>query len=239
MPTYVRDTTRRFQQRPHYQPEELDHECETLITGFLKNLYGTVRYPIATEDLKKLIERDAEDLDVYADLSSYGFDVEGVTQFRTGHKPRVLISASLTESERRENRLRTTLTHEYGHLYFHNYLWQMESPHPDLLRRQPDPDKEICKQDTIVGAAQSDWMEWQAGYVCGAILMPKSAVVELVREYVEQQRLYGVISEQTPHGRNVIARVVSAFQVSEDAARLRLLKIKLLTTASPTHSLFN
>ena len=66
MVTYVRDQTGRFLQRPHYKPEELDRECESVITGFLKDLYGEVRYPVDTEDLKKLIERDAEDLDVYA-----------------------------------------------------------------------------------------------------------------------------------------------------------------------------
>ncbi len=79
MVTYVRDQTGRFQQRPHYKPEELDRECESVITGFLKGLYGEARYPVDTEDLKKLIERDAEDLDVYADLSIYGPDVEGKT----------------------------------------------------------------------------------------------------------------------------------------------------------------
>src|ERR1051325_3771817 len=126
MPTYVRDNTGRFQQRPYYKPEELDDECETLITGFLNDLYGNIRYPIATEDLKKLIERDADFLDVYADLSCYGSDVEGVTEFRPGQKPSVQISASLTASDRHENRLRTTLTHEYGHVHFHTYLWELE-----------------------------------------------------------------------------------------------------------------
>lgn len=58
MVTYVRDQTGRFQQRPHYKPEELDRECESVITGFLKGLYGEARYPVDTEDLKKLIERD-------------------------------------------------------------------------------------------------------------------------------------------------------------------------------------
>lgn len=237
MATYVRDKTGRFPQRPHYKPEELDHDCEAIITGFLKALHGEVRYPIDTEDLKKLIERDAEYLDVYADLSAYGADVEGVTLFRQGHKPRVLICTSLTDSERRENRLRTTLTHEYGHVHFHNYLWQVDAP-SDLLRKQPNSDKGICKRDTILDAKQNDWMEWQAGYACGAILMPKSAVVRLVHDYAEQNGLYGSISLQTPHARNLIHSVETAFQVSEDAARVRLLKIGLLTAEAPNQSLF-
>jgi hypothetical protein len=114
MVQYVRDQTGRFQQRPHYKPEELDRECESIITGFIKGLHGEVRYPIETEDLKTLLERDTEDLDVYADLSTYGAEVEGVTEFKPGRKPSVKISSHLTENNRRENRLRTTLTMSTG-----------------------------------------------------------------------------------------------------------------------------
>jgi hypothetical protein len=154
MVTYVRDLTGRFQQRPHYKPEELDRECESVITGFLKGLYGVARYPVDTEDLKTLIERDAEDLDVYADLSIYGPDVEGVTEFKPGRKPAVKIASVLTEDERRENRLRTTLTHEWGHVHFHAYLWEVEPPPPDLLRQQPNRDKIICRPGTPPGCTR-------------------------------------------------------------------------------------
>lgn len=241
MVTYVRDTTGRFQQRPHYKPEELDRECETIISGYLKDLYGEIQYPAKTEDLKKLIERDAEYLDVYANLAEYGSDVEGVTEFRPRRKPRVLISAPLTENEHRENRLRTTLTHEYGHVRFHSYLWEVEPLPSNLLHQQPNRDKIICKRGTIINAVQTDWMEWQAGYICGAILMPKSVVVKLCREYAEKQGLYGMVSQQTVHGQSLVACIVTAFQVSEDAARVRLFKLGLLTDAAPpsTESLFN
>ncbi|MCA9232576.1 MAG: ImmA/IrrE family metallo-endopeptidase [Planctomycetales bacterium] len=239
MVTYVRDQTGRFQQRPHYKPEELDRECENVITGFLKRLYGEVRYPIDTEDLKKLIERDAEDLDVYADLSIYGAEVEGVTEFRPGRKPAVKIASTLTENERRENRLRTTLTHEWGHVHFHGYLWEVEPPAPDLLRQQPNRDKIICKRDTMIDARQTDWMEWQAGYVCGAILMPKTAVLADCRSFVEEQGLYGDISLQSTDGAALIARIATAFKVSEDASRVRLLKLGLVTEAAVTRSLFS
>lgn len=88
MPIYLRDNTGCFPQRTHYDPQELAHECETVITDFLRSLHGEVRYPIDTEDLKKLIERDARDLDVYADLSSYGENVEGLTEFKQGQAMR-------------------------------------------------------------------------------------------------------------------------------------------------------
>lgn len=239
MVTYVRDLTGRFQQRPHYKPEELDRECESIITGFLKSLHGQIRFPVETEDLKTLIERDASDLDIYADLSVYGSDVEGVTEFYAGRKPTVKISALLTEDERRENRLRTTLTHEYGHVRFHGYLFQVEPPPPDLLRQQANRDKIICKRDSMIDAAQTDWMEWQAGYICGALLMPKGALHEICGAFAERHGLFGAISLQTAHGAALIASVASTFKVSGDAARVRLLKLGFVTEAAANHSLFD
>ena len=95
----------RFGERPHYKPEELDDECESLIVSFLRNVHGEARFPIDTEDLKNLIERDAHELDCYADLSPYGANVEGLTEFRPGKKPIVRIAKALTEDDRYENRL--------------------------------------------------------------------------------------------------------------------------------------
>lgn len=239
MVTFVRDQTGRFLQRPFFKPEELDRECESIISEFLKELHGDALYPVETEDLKSLIERDAEDLDIYADLSIYGAEVEGVTEFRRGRKPSVKIASLLTEDARRENRLRTTLTHEYGHVRFHGYLFDVEPPAPDLLHQQPNRDRIICKRDSMIDAAQSDWMEWQAGYICGAMLMPKTALATVCRTFAEKHGLYGAISLQTVYGAALITSVTAAFRVSGDAARVRLLKLGLVTEAAANGSLFS
>src|SRR6266487_1757542 len=170
MVRYIRDTTGRFPKRPYYEQEDLDQECESIIVNFLRAIYHEVRFPIETEDLKKLIERDADDLDCYADLSGYGMDVTGVTEFYPGQKPVVKIAAALTEDERRENRLRTTLTHEHGHVHFHAHLFTMNQAQGQLFQAA-QTERNICKRNTMLDAPQSDWMEWQAGYICGALLM--------------------------------------------------------------------
>ena len=95
MVKYVPDRTGRFSQRPHYEPKELDRECENIIAGFLKERHGAAKYPVSTDDLTVLIERNTESLDQFADLSGYGRNVEGLTHFQPGRKPRVKISASL------------------------------------------------------------------------------------------------------------------------------------------------
>lgn len=239
MVRYVRDTTGRFSQRPHYKPEEIDRECESIISKFLKDKYGKVEFPVSTDDLTVLIERDTSDFDPYADLSEYGSEVEGVTEFLPREKPAVKIAGSLANDDRRENRLRTTLTHEYGHVHFHAYLWEVEPPGPDLLRQNPNANKQICKRDNILDATQTDWMEWQAGYVCGALLMPISHLRRVVGTYQEAHGLFGEIGAGGAHGQALIERVQQEFQVSPDAARVRMLKLNMLGTTDAGPSLFS
>lgn len=235
---YVRDTTGRFFQRPHYEPAELDSACEKIISDFLRGLYGKVAFPVSTDDLTKLIERDTDDFDAYADLTGLGENVEGVTEFRRGGKPRVKIEQNLSEDDKRENRLRTTLTHEYGHVHFHAYLWEAEQRTEDMFAKQKNADKIICKRDTILNAPQVDWMEWQAGYVCGAILMPVSHVRRIAKSYQEQLGFNGTARQNSSEGDALIAAIMEAFQVSEEAARVRLFKLNLLTTSAYNTSLF-
>lgn len=221
----VPDRTGRFPERPHYRPEELDEECEQIITQFLRDLHTKADFPVTTDDLTKLIERDAEDLDLYADLSDLGPDVEGVTEFRPGRRPRVRISGRLSNDPHRENRLRTTLTHEYGHVHFHAYLWEMGSGSPNLLGSGVAATPSRCKRETMLDAPDADWMEWQAGYVCGALLMPRSSLARIVGAYQERHGIFGSVSTAGARGRALIEKVTEAFQVSTDAARVRLAKL--------------
>jgi hypothetical protein len=167
----VRDNTGRFEMRPHYEPKELDRLFEKRVADFFRASHGKIPTPITTDDLTRLIEQDTSDFDPGSDLSHYGEGVEGVTEFPKNGKPRVRIASELAYDEARENRYRTTLTHELGHVLLHTYLFQLQ----DAANRQ-----QVCKRETIVGAKQIDWIEWQAGYACGAILMPASLIRQRV-----------------------------------------------------------
>jgi len=226
---WVTDRTGRFARRPHYLPEELDAECERVILAFLNKRYGEAKFPIKTDDLTIFIEEQA-DLDSYADLSGEGEQVEGVTEFLPGKRPVVKIAEGLNASHL-ENRLRTTLTHEYGHVHFHRFMFEdLESASPSLFAQAHEAQGNKCHRDNIVSAAERDWMEWQAGYACGAILMPVTALVEAVQHFrTENNLLYGNLSLQSEPGQRLITGVASAFQTSRDAARVRLLKKGVLT----------
>jgi hypothetical protein len=238
MVRYVADRTGRFTQRPHYDQQELDRACEATVAAFLRERHGTIVYPLSTDDLTVLIERDTESLDQYADLSAYGADVEGATQFQPGRKPKVLISGTLSSADNQHNRLRMTLAHEYGHVKFHTYLWDAEPPSADLLKSNPRANMQVCFRDKILDAAQTDWMEWQAGYAGGALLMPVSRVRGLVAAYCESHNLFGVVGQDDSHGRALIEAVSTGFMTSPEAARVRLLKLGILGAASAGPSLF-
>ena len=125
MPKMVRDITGRFHQRPHYEPREIDIECTTIICDFLRNLYGQACFPVSTNDLTKLVEKYSSSFDQYADLSQYGLDVYGLTEFFPKGRPKVSVSSRLSDSSIYENRFRTTMTHELFHAIFHDYLYKM------------------------------------------------------------------------------------------------------------------
>ena len=232
------DPTGRFAERPFYKPEELDRECEVIVSRFLCKRRGAVTFPIATDDLHVLIEEEGADLDSCVDLSIYGEDVEGVAIFYPDRGPEVKISDRLANDPRRENRLRTTLAHEFGHVRFHRHLWADKLATGDLFAKRDVDNTAICKRDQILTARQSDWMEWQAGYISGAILMPASAVRALVKEYCEPQRLFGAVDIRSEHARILIQSVKLDYQVAEEAAKIRLQALNLLSSGSGQAALF-
>jgi hypothetical protein len=235
---YVPDKTGRFQRRPHYEPRELDEECDRIISEFLGAKYGSVKFPISTEDLTCLIERDAADLDLYADLTSEGPDVQGVTDFYPKGKPRVRIDRQLSDGQSRENRLRTTLTHEYGHVRFHDYVWKLDLNPADMLKEVPSKVSPKCNRNALLNAPATDWMEWQAGYISGALLMPLSSVLKLFTDYSQRNNIFAPAATDSKHGRAVRNILIESFRVSDDAARVRLIKLNFLSDRDLGPSLF-
>ena len=205
----------------------MDDLSEGVIVNFLREKYGDASFPVSTEDLSVLIESETSDLDQYADLTSEGKDVEGVTFFFSDRKPIVKIAEELAATDYREHRLRTTLTHELAHVKLHAGLWQFNQ-----LRLLP-PEDEIpgprCKRGGILRASQTDWMEWQAGYVSGALLMPVTSLKELVQANVKNWGVLGGVAKKSSKGEELIRLASARFDVSRDAARVRLEQLGLLT----------
>jgi hypothetical protein len=255
---WVADTTGRFQWRPSYQPEELDTECERIVTAFLLQKYGAVRFPISTDDLTVMIERDTSYLDLYADLRGEGEDVEGLTDFFKNKKPAVKISQKLSGDAALSERLRTTLAHEYGHVKFHNFLWDIafrEEQKGDFwkrISRQRRKIEDMRKKSTLSalqsypplkpGESFATGLDKLIGPRCKAALILDAPV----GDWMEWQAAYTggaflmpvsalkkFVSEQHQTGAGedeIVAGVAALFGVSDDAAEVRLEKLSLIKT---------
>ena len=227
---WVRDNTRRFQRRSYYAQQEIDVQCEAVVARFFKGKGGTPSYPISTDDLTVMIEQDVSSLDLYANLAAEGRDIEGVSEFRRSRKPSVRIARYLSEQPSRENRLRSTLAHEHGHVVFHTFLWMIDSDGwPLNARRRRSP---RCQRSRILLAPQSDWMEWQAGYADGALLMPITHIKELVTDSLHEWSLFRNVQADTDRHKELIGRIAEAFAVSKDAAKTRLQKLDYVAPAA-------
>ena len=227
---WTKDPTGRFPERPFYPQEVLDSMSEEWIVSFLVERYGKAEFPVSTEDLTVMIEGYNSDLDQYADLSEEGDDdeeVHGLTLFFPDRKPVVKIAQELAGSGRREHRRRTTLTHEFAHVKLHAKLWPF-----DQLRLFPEAEESPgprCKRPADIRGHGTDWMEWQAGYVSGAILMPITRLQQLVRISFGAWGAFGSVPTASVKGADLIAKVAGQFGVSNDAARVRLAQLGHLT----------
>jgi hypothetical protein len=207
---WLRDASGRFPRRPHYEPAELESVCADLLSELHQLRPPTERRAITTDELTVLIEQHAADLDLYADLPP---ELDAVTDFARDARPRVRVAARLSSQPRSANRLRSTLAHELAHVVLHNFIWWF-NPYPGVPF-DPQALSPRCALKTRAG----DWMEWQANYCAGALLIPATALADA------QDPMW----ERSPSGRALIRSVQAEFEVSAQAATIRLRQLGRLS----------
>jgi hypothetical protein len=202
---YIADKSSIFSKRLYFETlRELDDECERLVrythfTCFNREL----ELPISDDRLTTMIERHA-DIDLYAEMPP---GIEASTDFRPDVRPLVRMSATIAGNSNRRNRLRTGLAHEWFHAVYHRPLWEILWARARVLGESIRPSE--CHQDAMIGAAESDWLEFQAAYASCALLVPRSALETFVgREPGEPVAIAAGVAEE--------------FEVSLEAARWRL-----------------
>ena len=217
----IPDRTGRFPERPHWEISELEQMCEETITAFLRERYGFERIAVPTEAITAIIERDAGDLDLRPGLSDDKYEVFGYTVFQRGEKPRVIIARELWEQRHRSNRLRMTLGHEYGHVLLHTWLY-------DKYASAAEPQR--CHwRDLLPTERIADWAEWQAGYAGGALLMPESFIRRATEAYFHNRTEGPPVAKGSPEASALCQRISLAFDVSVEAATVRLKQLGYLT----------
>jgi Zn-dependent peptidase ImmA (M78 family) len=215
-----RDLRGRPIRRLYLKTEVLDKRCEGIIREFMDRRSGGFRLPIPTDELKRLIEERADEVDFYADLPE---GIHGQTSLFYNRRPEVDIAESIYRT-RSDHRVRTTLCHEFGHVWLHAPLFRRDGAND---RATTGPIWK-CYRESILEAPESDWMEWQAGWVSGAILMPASALRTWSAECAAQFRSKLPFVVKTREGGELINLVAERCDVSELAARVRLIKLRLV-----------
>lgn len=195
--------------------------CQDLVSKYFETfVQGPIEYPLSTQHLSKMIEWKTEDFDSSRDLSFVGKEVEGITEFTLNRRPRVAISQELS-APTLSNRLRMTLAHELGHVEFHAVLYQLDAG-IELFDRLSNNAPIYCKRETI--SRGGDWMEWQAAFAGGAILMPKDRLSSTVLVACENQGLKLPLRPESVEAKRLETMVAEAYVTSSEAARVRLLQ---------------
>jgi hypothetical protein len=63
----------------------------------------------------------------------------------------------------------------------------------------------------LPGKGETDWMEWQAGYISGALLMLRSRVQLLIDAFRREHQAGKVINNSSVEGRLLIGRLSEVF----------------------------
>lgn len=145
--------------------------------------------------------------------------VQGATDFFPSGSVKMRISATLAEradsdGAGAEHLMRTTLAHEVSHVLLHRvlFLQQSESLFGDQASRQ-----ELCRDIRPIGPGYTgEWWEWQANRGMGALLLPRSEIIEIAGPWTAAALRDGQLVQ-------IIAR---RYQVSTQAVCFRLEQIK-------------
>jgi hypothetical protein len=99
----------------------------------------------------------------------------------------------------------------YGHVILHGFLFALEDDLKKLFSGKPKETRNTCHRDHIHGSA--DWMEWRAGFACGALLMPQTELVRVVKAFREAEDLkFSDVGADSDAGKALIGKVMEEFR---------------------------
>ena len=170
-------------------------------------------------------------LDIGATLDA---DVLGVTELRPGEPASILINRELTDAAFEVDeysgtlgRWRATVAHEASHVLLHRPLFELNVDQQSLFGdvNADDPVIRCFKRDSSFGGRSTDPREWQANKGMAALLMPRSVFGEAARSAFSTNVT----------AKAIVERLARRFEVSREAARIRLSTLGFLDPAgAPT-----
>jgi hypothetical protein len=223
-----------------------DSDIESIMRQQLRAARQRLTLMDSVPDLEAFVENYlGVDLDQYADLPP---DVLGLTEFSTKSAPRMFISATLTasadESPRRagmRGRWRATLAHEAAHVVLHRYLFDADmAPIRQAEWRDPEATqgasgalpriqclhRDVDVRNSVVSRGSRDWREIQANRGMASLLMPESIFGRVATFHGGDKG--SPVEVASREGSELIANVSAQFDVSREAAKLRLIKFEMV-----------
>lgn len=216
----IRTTSGPFQERPHFDPAEIDRMC-------IEELRKAGLYPAKPEAVRidRFIEKRFGSAPDYEDLPP---GVLGYTKFGRAGVERIVLSSELAENESdvARRRERATMAHEAGHGLLHAYLFAVETPASTLFGKDNCTGSQIlCREvmgDQAFSRSKPSWSEYQANRAIGGFLLPRKHVMTALEPYlVSSGALDGVMLD--PARKGEAERTLSAvFDVNPIVARIRI-----------------
>jgi hypothetical protein len=217
------------------EPEEIEARTEAELVK--AGLMPSVDAPVV--NVEAFVEQHlGAQFDQYASLPA---DVLGQTDFRVGAPPLIMVNADLTGAAVDDDegplglkgRWRATVAHEGCHVLFHRCLFNLDAQQGSLFGEDENalvdaPRLQRClKRDVAYGRLGSDWREVQANMGMAALLMPRALFIAVCQKELMRLGVNRVIAD-TPEAGSIAARLAKAFQVSCQAAMIRLKTLEVL-----------
>ncbi len=219
------------------EPDEIEARTEAELVK--AGLMPTVDVPAV--NVEAFVEQHlGVQFDQYASLPP---DVLGQTDFRVGAPPLVMVNADLTGAALDDDdsplglkgRWRATVAHEACHVLFHRCLFNLSSQQGSLFGEDTDPIEQpqrlqrCLKRDVVYGHMGADWREVQANMGMAALLMPRELFIAACRKELLRLGKDRVFAN-TSQADAIAAYLAKAFQVSRQAAIIRLKTLEMLAT---------
>lgn len=214
----------------------IDYHAEKMIYDYCPDIYKNPR-PIDVEDLVfsymglkqdfnylsnsgfiwgRMVFRDTAKIPIYIPETNEA-------DYMPAKRGTIIIDNSIVE-DRKDFRYRSTVVHECGHWVYHQQLFMNSSEskvkNATLCRAYDiDSNLKVLKTDL-------DWIEHQAKYFSGALLMPKSVVVKICSNLEEKIDL----SEDFCKFKvtYMAKRIAQTFNVSQESAKVRIQQLGLV-----------
>jgi hypothetical protein len=216
-----------------------DDEIEALAEDELRSagLYPTGDNPVT--DLERFVQRHlGAGLDQFAALSP---EILGQTEFVPGKSPVIRVNADLTGSAFEDDeplpwakgRWRATVAHEAGHVLLHRNLFEASAGQGELFSAggQTSSLMRCLKRDVGHRSTTSDWREVQANKAMAALLMPRALFTQVALAHPGLHAVRANVMAG-PATSEVVCELARSFEVSKQAAAIRLGTLKIIPSSS-------